>query len=315
MPLLGSLTQSLPLTRHYLPLSLSACVRKIPKQSSPSSSPHYGRLSAPPNTSWSRSEANRGDKISLTRNEAIFQPPGRGSKGAGHDTPSLSRVPTLRRAASPTTTTERAQHEIVRARLSSTVFGHAAAPLDASHKPRGGGSCGVGGMSSLGSQHLDTRSSRDTHALPKCLTGCSYFLATRAFRAIVTRTTYREGGQGESGRSLEPFATYSAAFFLSRCSLPLLYPIVTLPLWIVTRVYYSAWTTAFVSWHRVWRCSLWDCAEALKKILREDRLVIDWSIAWPWIGDSDCCCWPVFLLTVSDFSSGGRFLDAYKGMW
>lgn len=122
-----------------------------------------------------------------------------------------------------------AQHEIVRARLSSAVLGHAAAPLDASHEPRGGGSCGVGGMSSLGSQHLDTRSLRDTHALPKCLTGCSYFLATRAFRAIVTRTTYREGGQGESGRPLEPFATYSAAFFLSRCSLPRLYPIVTLP--------------------------------------------------------------------------------------
>lgn len=93
----------------------------------------------------------------------------------------------------------------------------------------GGGSCGVGGMSSLGSQHLDTRSSRDTHALPKCLTGCSYFLATRAFRAIVTRTTYREGGQGESGRPLEPFGTYSAAFFLSRCSLPRLFPIATLP--------------------------------------------------------------------------------------
>ncbi|CAD1477087.1 unnamed protein product [Heterotrigona itama] len=45
-----------------------------------------------------------------------------------------------------------------------------------------------------GSRHLDTRSSCGAHAShPKCLTGCGYFLATRAFRAIVTRAaTYRE---------------------------------------------------------------------------------------------------------------------------
>lgn len=101
----------------------------------------------------------------------------------------------------------------------------------------GGERSGMGGMSLPGgSRHLDTRSSCGAHARPKCLTGCGYFLATRAFRAIVTRaaTSREKGGQGESGRPLEPLSL-----------LLLLLP--SFRQGALTWLRYSAWTTVSVS--------------------------------------------------------------------
>ncbi|KOX75625.1 hypothetical protein WN51_12814 [Melipona quadrifasciata] len=62
-----------------------------------------------------------------------------------------------------------------------------------------------------GSRHLDTRSSCGVHAHPKCLTGCGYFLATRAFRAIVTRAA--------TSREREVKGSPADLSSLSRCSL------------------------------------------------------------------------------------------------
>lgn len=112
-------------------------------------------------TSWSHSEANRGDKISLTRNGPIFQSIPDMVRGLSHRTSFLNPSSTILHRI-PTTPPGRAQ--LLRlVRPFPSMFGYAAAPLDGSEQYNSGGeSRGVGGMSPLGSRHLDTRSSRGT---------------------------------------------------------------------------------------------------------------------------------------------------------
>ena len=79
--------------------------------------------------------------------------------------------------------------------------------------------CRVGGMSLPdGSRHLDTRSSCGAHAHPKCLTGCGCFLATRAFRAIVTRAATSRERREVKGRVRQ-----TSRASLAACSYSLLF--------------------------------------------------------------------------------------------
>lgn len=104
--------------------------------------------------------------------------------------------------------------------------------------------------------------------------------------------SWEGGGQGESGRPLEPLSLL--ALFPSSRQGALTWLGVTVP-----------WTTVSVSRRCVWHkaASLWDWWTLyFSEVLWSWRwLYIDWLLS-SWIGDLDCWCWPVFSSTVSDFT-------------
>lgn len=139
------------------------CQKNSKKKCGPPFNPHHSPYPAQPVTE---------KPVDLIRKQIV------GTKSRWLETGQSSSIPDMVRGLShrtsflnpsstilhriPTTPPGRAQ--LLRlVRPFPSMFGYAAAPLDGSEQYNSGGeSRGVGGMSPLGSRHLDTRSSRGT---------------------------------------------------------------------------------------------------------------------------------------------------------